>query len=265
MAIRKERQDKGADGSKVVKGTEKSKRRRKRGLKRGEWIAMLAILVVVAALVIYSFWERAQESKEWLVYPDCLDMTAVIVNSNPLTLRDMAFYIAYDEQTVEEQALLYDEEDSTRYWNLFINHDGFVRETAKNATMQKAIHDEIFYRMAQKENVVLTAEDEPKLQEVKSMFWNSILYGDKQERMGVTKEDLDGTIEKVAIAQKYQGLYAKEKNVPFADYDSTGDAYHAMLEENKVEIQEEVWDKVHYGDVSLAHENGIFQNRDKGE
>ncbi len=222
--------------------------------------AVIASMVFLA-FVAMAIWQKMKKENEWLDYPESLDMVAVEVNGQPLTLRDMAFYIAYDEQVVEEQAQMYDEEDSTRYWNLYINHDGFVRLTAKKATMEKAIHDEIFYRMALEENVNLEEEDEEELNSAQMLFWNSIMFGDKMERMGVTEETLNNSIRKVALAQKYQRQYAERQNGTMEEYDSTGEKYLKMREQNQISVKDEVWDKVHYGDVSLDHENGIFQEK----
>ncbi len=215
--------------------------------------------IIFLAFVAMALWQKMKKENEWLDYPESLDMVAVEVNGQPLTLRDMAFYIAYDEQVVEEQAQMYDEEDSTRYWNLFINHDGFVRLTAKKATMEKAIHDEIFYRMALEENVELEKEDDEELNSAEMLFWNSIMFGDKIERLGVTEETLNNSIRKVALAQKYQRQYAEKQDEAMEEYDSTGGKYLKMREQNQISVKDEVWDKVHYGDVSLDHENGIFQ------
>lgn len=218
--------------------------------------------VVFLAFVAMTLWQKMKKENEWLDYQESLDMVAVEVNGQPLTLRDMAFYIAYDEQVVEEQAQMYDEEDSTRYWNLYINHDGFVRLTAKKVTMEKAIHDEIFYRMALEENVEIEKEDEDELDSAEMLFWNSIMFGDKIERLGVTEETLNNSIRKVAIAQKYQRQYAEKRNEAMEEYDSTGEKYLKMREQNQISVKDEVWDKVHYGDVSLDHENGIFQEKE---
>ncbi len=221
---------------------------------------------MIAAIIFLAFaamalWQTMKKENEWLDYPESLDMVAVEVNGQPLTLRDMAFYIAYDEQVVEEQAQMYDEEDSTRYWNLYINHNGFVRLTAKKVTMEKAIHDEIFYRMALEENVELEKEDDEELNSAEMLFWNSIMFGDKIERLGVTEETLNDSIRKVALAQKYQRQYAEKQDEAMEEYDSTGGKYLKMREQNQISVKDEVWDKVHYGDVSLDHENGIFQGK----
>lgn len=83
------------------------------------------------------------QGEEWLVYADSLELVVADVNGQELTLRDLAFYIAYDEMFVEEQAQIYDAEDTSRYWNLKTNNV-YVRQLSKQSVMEKAVHDEIF-------------------------------------------------------------------------------------------------------------------------
>ncbi|MDE7477423.1 MAG: hypothetical protein K2M91_05660, partial [Lachnospiraceae bacterium] len=163
---------------------EKTKKR----IRLGELVPALICVGLVLILIVVSFRNKYKEGDDWLVYAASLDKVAAEVNGQKLTLRDMAFYIAYDETVVEEQAELYDPEDTTKYWNLKTNNV-FIRQLSKQNVMEKAIHDEIFYAMAVREEMELTSDDEIRLSEVQDMFWDNFMYGDKLERLGVTKND----------------------------------------------------------------------------
>ena len=72
--------------------------------------------------------------------------------------------------------------------------------------------------------------------------------------MGVTEEDICSAMEKAALAQKYQELYASMQGEDTASYDFSGDAYEKLLENNyKYKINDEIWDRVDFGDVVLDH------------
>lgn len=215
------------------------------------------IILVFLALVIGAAIGNKYKKPDWLVYADSLDSCAVRVNEKELTLRELAFYIAYDEQIVEEQAEIYNAEDTSRYWNVKTN-GSYTRVIAKEATIQKAIHDEIFYQMAQDMGIVLDENDAESVEESKMMFWNSVMYGDKLERLGVTEEDINNTIEKIAIAQKCQLEYAEKDFLEMSDYDIATPWYEKILSEQDYEIYDEVWDKVQYGEVTLEHIKGVF-------
>ena len=60
--------------------------------------------------------------------------------------RENPDYLAYQEQEIAAQAKVYDLEHSEKYWNAHTNGQ-FIRVAGKNAAMDMAIHDIIFYEM----------------------------------------------------------------------------------------------------------------------
>lgn len=70
------------------------------------------IILVLILIVVIAFSFQSKEKKEYLVYNEALDKTAVTVDDVSLTLKDIAFYVAYEEKTVQEQAILYNPEQS---------------------------------------------------------------------------------------------------------------------------------------------------------
>ena len=62
---------------------------------------ILAVLAVIAGVYAYNY----HDMKQNIVYNEHLDDVAVIVNGKELTLRDMAFYVAYEEMNVESRLL----------------------------------------------------------------------------------------------------------------------------------------------------------------
>ena len=89
---------------------------------------ILAVLAVIAGVYAYNY----HDMKQNIVYNEHLDDVAVIVNGKELTLRDMAFYVAYEEMNVEKQALVYDSDNPNKYWNIHTNGE-FVRVAARKA------------------------------------------------------------------------------------------------------------------------------------
>jgi len=67
------------------------------------------ILVVIAVfLVVYTREQR--QVRNPVVYDESLELVAAEVNGTQMTLRDVAFYVAYEEAEVEEKAVIYDRE-----------------------------------------------------------------------------------------------------------------------------------------------------------
>ena len=185
-----------------------------------------------------------------LVYSQALDEVAVTVNGTDLTLRDVAFYVAFEEEQVEEQACEYNPEDTSEYWNVHV--DGiYIRVAARNAAIQMAIHDELFYQMAMEEKISLTSEEESSCQLAYEDFWSDFTADGKAKRLGVAAEDIRNCMYRMALAQKYQQLYAAMNNVPEEDYDASGAAYETLLGEHTYKIRDRLWEGVSMGHVTL--------------
>ncbi len=212
------------------------------------------VTLVLAALVFllggYSLQKGNGRSK--LVYADSLDEVAAEVNGEELTLRELAFYVAYEESEVQKQAVAYDPEDTAQFWKL--HTDGvFVRVAARNAAIQMAVHDEIFYELALSAGMELSEAEEEMLRNSIYDFWIDLTEDGKEKKLGVTREDIAAAMCKIAYAQKYQTIYAQLQDQNYENYDFAGDAYQVLLEEQDYRIVEKVWDRIDFGNVTLEH------------
>lgn len=214
------------------------------------YLLTLILFVLLAVLMVRARGMRL--NNDALVYRDSLDEVVAEVNGSKLTLRDLAFYVAYEEDQVEEKALVYDSENPQNYWNARVE-GGFVRIVARNAAMQMAIHDEIFYRMATEEELELTEEEVRQAKLTCEDFWSDLQERDGQKALGVTAEELSATVSKIALAQKYQDIYAQMHNKSYDDYEFTAEDYLTLRDEQEYTIDEKVWNRVRFGSVTLEH------------
>lgn len=218
-------------------------------MKKKSILIVVIVIGIIAGLGYYSYYTN--KMKEILVYKDVLDETAVTVDSKVLLVRDMAFYVAYEERTVEDQAEIYDDEDTNAYWNLHINGE-FMKVTAGKAAMNMAVHDEIFYEMAQAEGISLSEEETATLEQKQSDFWMD-LSDEAKERLTVSQDEINEVMGRMALAQKYQNIYAGMQGAGYEDYDFEGDAYLKLKEQHQVVINEKVWDRLDFGNITLNH------------
>ena len=218
-------------------------------MKKKSILIVVSVICIIAGLGYYSY--HTNNMKENLVYKDVLDETAVTVDSKELLVRDMAFYVAYEERTVEDQAEIYDDEDTNAYWNLHINGE-FMKVTARKAAMNMAVHDEIFYEMAQAEGISLSEEETATLEQKQSDFWMD-LSDEAKERLTVSEDEINEVMRRMALAQKYQNIYAGMQGAGYEDYDFEGDAYLKLKEQHQVVINEKVWDRLDFGNITLNH------------
>ena len=101
-----------------------------------------------------------------------------------MTLKDIAFYVAYEEKTVQEQAILYNPDNPRQYWNVYTDGQ-FVKLTAKQAALDMAVHDEIFYQMAVAEGMKLDVTEQEYLENDESDFWSDLTDW-QREQLGIS-------------------------------------------------------------------------------
>ena len=217
-----------------------------------KYIVTIVLGAIVIVLGMYSL--RSAGSRKDLKYTECLDKMAVTVNDQMVTFREAALYVAYEEQSVQEQALVYDEDHTDKYWNLHIDGE-FVRVAAKQATQQMLIHDVIFYQMAMEEEMDLSEEEAQAFENNFYDFWSDLTEDGKEELLGVTEEELHEAMRRMALAQKCQEVYAIVNDIPKEELDFSGEAYQQLLEKYKYKINDNVWDRLSFGNITLRHED----------
>ena len=207
------------------------------------WLA--AALLMCALLALSGCGVRAKT----IEFKEHLDETVLELDGEKYPLRELAFYVAYEEQLIQEQALAYDATNPNAYWNTHMNGH-FVRVQARNEAMNMAIHDFIFYEMALELGMELDQEEIDYATGRSEDFWMD-LGEQAQSRLGITKEELIEDLLRMALAQKYQQLYAAMNNVPEEDYDASGAAYETLLGEHTYKIRDRLWEGVSMGHVTL--------------
>lgn len=225
---------------------EKQKEKKQR---KPRWFVTI-ILLVILFFSVGSWWQTKQ--RQQLVYPEALDKVAASVNGTSLTLRDIAFYVAYEEAEVEKQAFAYDAEHPEQYWKLHLNNT-YVYAAARNAVIQMAIHDEVFYQMAVKEEISLTDEEEQALTDKEQEFWQDLVEDGKDAMLGVSEEDIAETMRRIAYAEKYQSIYAQMQGASYDDYAFSEKAYVALLEEQEYTINQKIVKRLGVGTITLDY------------
>ncbi len=218
------------------------------------------ITLAIAAVAIFIYFRNNHIGQDTRFdAAEHLQERVVTVDGKELNLRDLMFYIAYEEQDVEQKAKIYNPKDTNKYWNLHTN-GVFIRLEAKDAVIDMAVHDEIFYEKALEEDLQLSANDLEYLEGKQSDFISDLLEEQKESlaSYGIDDESLEQAMYKVALAQKYQKYYfaqqASDSEYDYDDYDAQGYAYKELLKkEHTYEINDDLWDELSMGNVTLTH------------
>lgn len=192
------------------------------------------------------------KKRSYIEYPKSLDMVVAVVEGEEITLRDFALYVAYQEEKIEEQAQIYDAEHTLKYWNIYTNGVR-IREAAKEEAMSMAIHDTLFYHLSKEFDLELTDEEKKTLENDVEDFWSDLTDEGKEKRLGITKDDIYRSMEKIAYAQKAQFLYAGIYAVDNSDYEYQEEIFLDFLNEYDYNVNDDVLDRLHFGEITLEH------------
>ena len=176
--------------------------------------AVLVVLLIILGTASY----REQGKRQKLSFPESLDLVVVAVDGEQVTLREMTFYIAYEEGSMEDMT----------------------------------IHDTLFYQMATAEKITLSEEEEQYLANDQQDFWSD-LTEEQRARLGVDEETIDASMRKMALAQKYQSILAEMEQVDYEDYSIGGTEYEKLLTQHTCELDETTWDRVPFGSITVDH------------
>ena len=208
----------------------------------------LLILVIVTGVIAVD----TRKSREDIVYPESLDMVLATVEGEEIDLRDFAIYVAHQETSVQKQAVIYDAKNTRAYWNM--HTDGvFISHAARSEAMSMAIHDELFYQLYGELELTFTDEELQILNNDVEDFWSDLTDEGKEQRLGISKEDIYQSMYKIACAQKAQFIYAQMNGVKYEDYDFYKEEFLKFLDNYQYQVNDRVLNRLDFGDITLTH------------
>ena len=209
-------------------------------------LMLFLILIVVAAFSVNS-----RIKSKPIVFSESLDMVVMQLDGSDVTLEELAFYIAYEEATVQESAVVYNPDNPKEYWNLHTNGT-FVKLAAKQAVLDMAIHDFIFYEKAMEQGIALTEEEMTYVENEYHDFCADFETW-QWSALGIDETQIAETMECIALANKCQGLLAQEEGVAYTEYNFDGTAYENLAQQYEVKVDEGLWERVPFGKITLAN------------
>lgn len=210
------------------------------------WIFVLAILLL--GFIANSSYESRQD----LVYSQSLDEVVAEVEGQKITLRDFAVYVAFQEDSVQEQALIYDSDNTRKYWGLNLNGE-FISLSTRDTAVEMAIHDELFYQLSLELEIGLTEEELALLNNDVDDFWSDLVDEEKDKKLGISRENVYQSFYKIACGQKAQMIYATMDGVDYDDYNFGEEEYLSFLKNYEYTIEDSVLERLNFGNITLEH------------
>lgn len=225
-------------------------------MKRSLSIVLKAALTVALTFAIAYFAVWNYQNRQPIDYSKHLDDKVFTIDGEDLSLRDIAFYIIYEEYNVEKDAFVYNPKNTRDYWNVHTN-GYFISGLAKNAVKGMAVHDYIFYREAVKNNLVLSEDEKKRLDNSRTDFWED-LFESQKENLIAPEEVINRTMYNIALAEKYQARLAQEMGTTYHALDWNGKDYEEIEKKHDVRVNDRVWKKITLGNITLVHGQADF-------
>ena len=174
------------------------------------------------------------------------------VEGTDITLRDFAVYVTHQEAEVEASAKIYDSKRPEKYWNIHTNGT-FLKFSARDEALSMAIHDELFYQLAKELKITLAEEEIEAVKNSTMDFWSDLTDYGKDSRLGITQDDVYKTMEKIALAEKGQLIYAEMNGVSYEKYNVSEEYFLTFLEAYEYDVNEAILERLDFGNITLEH------------
>lgn len=178
-------------------------------------IAIVVGIVCIILLVLYTWHLREQREKNVYVYEEHLNDSVVTVDNQAVTLREFGYYIVKMEDIVQGQALVYNSEDPTEYWNLHFSaglDSGYMFEYAWNYAVADCICDLIFEKKAMEEGYTLTIEECKQVIKQSEAIY-AMLSTEQIEKTGLTIDIITQIEGRKRLAERYAHSAVTEDDV----------------------------------------------------
>lgn len=206
-------------------------------------------ILLIICLLAFALSGCSTARQQTVIFADHLADEAVTIDDKDYTLEDMAFYVSYLEDIVQDAAYVYNPEDTNAFWNLHMNKN-FLRVMTREEAMNMAIHDFIYLEKARALNMELSDDEIAYADSRMDDFWMD-LPESAHEKLGVDYEVIRQQVRNLALSQKAQELEAQIAQVDYEDLNMSGYSYKKELEKHKVRINRSIWDGLAFGRVTL--------------
>lgn len=215
-------------------------------------------IVVLAFLVSLLF--------RWITkfrYEKNLDETVITVDSNDITLREFGYYIYTVEDFVQAEALAYDSENPTQWWNTHFSagmDSEFVCDTAKETAINMCVCREVYFEEAKNTGMTLSKKEvENAASEAVEIYRNLNSY--QRSKTGLTKEIILECKKKETLGSKYANSLTETIDFeklgldPETELNWDGNYYKGnILSMHDVEKNDRILDNIIMGKITVNYD-----------
>ncbi len=187
-------------------------------------------------------------------YEKVLDQEAISTADGAIRLRDLSYYFMMEEESVNEIALTYDENNPKAYWGLYINNT-FVNKEAKETAIDYCLRDTLYAHKATEEGFCLSKEEQGEIHTKATMMLEDMT--EKQKSLCMTEEDLVLALSNQKLANNYVIHLAKKEGIELTEevlsayYGLNSKYFKAEKEGKSVKINQKLLDHISLGSLTI--------------
>ena len=213
-------------------------------------------LVVIIVTVIAFLFVYYSHKNEPFVYEEHLEEKVFTISEGKqskytmtIDLQEMTYYVINVEGDIHEMAIQYNSDNPDAYWRVKRKGTYTMRQYAKELAFDSCVRDNIYYIEALKAGVELTEEE--RMMAKKDA--KTILENASAKWLQVSDFTIDVLYyieEKLYIASKYVNKLS-ENGYTNEELELKGTYYEKLREQYSISVNEKLWDKVKFGNITL--------------
>ncbi len=209
------------------------------------------ILISTVLILIFIISGCSVKTEDKYLVKNHLDDVIVKIDDVEYCFGDIGYYITNGEAAVESQALVYNPDDPTEYWNKHTNGI-FIRVEARDSVMNNFVKDVILSSEAENQGLSLTDEQKQQCSQSAQTILGQ-LNNYQKEQAGLTADNIDKALQRACLAQSYieYKLQNEGSNYTQDDWNLDGVCYKAILENHKVKVITKIWEKPDFGNITI--------------
>lgn len=218
---------------------------------RNAKIVVSIVAIFIIAVGIFSIYRVANIFD----FTKSLNDVAYTYQDHPVLLKEVAYYIMIEEETVNETALEYDAENPKSYWNLHISQT-FVSEEAAKIAREYSIRDQLYSIEAKKAGIKLEKDEISEIQ-MKAETIAEDMTSKQQRVLQLTQKQIETALTQKALSDHYvialseKNHLDKQEKVLSAYYGINSKFFKDLKQKYEVQINKKMWKQISLGDISI--------------
>lgn len=202
-------------------------------------------LLIGAGLFVYNTVTRFS-------YDKYLEDAVVSIDDEKITLREFGYYILLMERDTQMDAYVYDPENPTNYWNLYIGTDGevgYIRELSKQAALDYCIRDHIYLKLME-ESAYRFSKEELEVMEQEGYEQLSCFTMEQLDAVGLSEEAFLELALKVSMVHDYVKKLSDE-GIAGIELEVRGEYYEQLKKDYSIWVNDKLLSHLSFGSISV--------------